>query len=335
MKNTDLISILMPVKNTECFLTDCISSILDQTDKNWELIAIDDHSTDDSAQIIRKFSNQDSRISLVTNNGNGIIQALRTALNESRGTFITRMDSDDIMAPEKLASLKHILLKNGPGHISTGMVKYFSNTILGNGYINYQNWLNNLSSNESNWDEIYKECVLPSPCWMTYKSDLIKCDAFDSNIYPEDYDLCFRFFKNNLKIKSCNQILHFWRDHSSRTSRNNPVYRHQTYFDLKLKYFFDFWTKENQLVLWGAGKKGKLLAKKIKQDGPSFLWVCNNQKKHGKYIHDIKIDDYSKIISIKTPKIIVSVSSPKDIIEIKTFLNKNSLINNYHYFFFC
>jgi len=92
----------MPVKNTATFLKTCLNSILQQTELYWELIAIDDHSTDTTWQILQDFAKKDKRIKVLQNNGKGIIDALRLAYKNSQGQLITRMDSDDIMRPEKL-----------------------------------------------------------------------------------------------------------------------------------------------------------------------------------------------------------------------------------------
>ena len=97
-----LVSILIPFKNTEVFLTECLDSILSQNYEHWEVLAVDDHSTDGSRTLVEKYCNLDPRFRCFSNKGHGIIEALRTAYGASIGSFITRMDSDDIMRPQKL-----------------------------------------------------------------------------------------------------------------------------------------------------------------------------------------------------------------------------------------
>ena len=67
------VSILMPVKNAAEYLTECIESVIEQTYTDWELIAVNDHSNDHSADILYNFSIKDPRIKVVNNKGNGII----------------------------------------------------------------------------------------------------------------------------------------------------------------------------------------------------------------------------------------------------------------------
>ncbi|GAG60222.1 unnamed protein product, partial [marine sediment metagenome] len=78
-----LISILTPFKNTAEFLQECLESIVKQTYTNWELIIIDDNSTDLSSEIVSTYAEKDSRIKLHKNTGNGIIDALRLAFKNS------------------------------------------------------------------------------------------------------------------------------------------------------------------------------------------------------------------------------------------------------------
>ena len=115
----------------------------------------------------QKISLNDKRIKLYKNNSNnGIIEALRIGLDKSSGNYITRMDSDDLMDSIKLEELYTNLKKSGKGFISTSCVKYFSKKGIGVGYKNYEDWLNSLMVNKNNFQDIYKECVIPSPCWM-------------------------------------------------------------------------------------------------------------------------------------------------------------------------
>ncbi len=336
MSKKPLISILMPVFNAQPWLEECLESIVNQSETNWELIAIDDISTDNSFDILHQYALKDERIHVFKNQSKGIIPALQLAFQHSRGAYISRMDADDQMAPEKLEYLVKALLENGSGHITTGWVKYISPTKLGDGYLRYEAWLNKLCSNNSNYEEIYRECVIPSPCWMCSREDLISVGAFDSATYPEDYDLCFRFYQNKLKVIGVQKILHFWRDYPERTSRNSPTYADQRYFDLKLPYFLDLdYAADQPLVLWGTGKKGKLLAQKLIEQQINFHWVTNNTKKIGLNIYGIHIEPFKRIANFETAQIIIAVAAPDDQKEINQYLQRIDSEDKISSFFFC
>lgn len=331
-----LVSILIPFKNTKSFLDECINSILNQTYKNWELIIVDDNSSDESYNIVNNFAKNDARIKLFKNSGNGIIDALRFAFSKSSGTLITRMDSDDIMRPKKIETLTTSLLKYGKHHVAVGLVNYFSEEGIKSGYKSYEFWLNTLTKTGANYTEIYKECVIPSPCWMVYREDLIACDGFNPNRYPEDYDLAFRFYKHGFKCIPCNVILHDWRDYNTRTSRTHVHYAENHFIDLKLHYFLELDFNLNKtLVVWGAGNKGKKIAKTLIEKGIAFEWVCDNPKKIGRDIYGKILHPFSFLEQLKNSQSIITVANKTDQKEIKGYMNNLNLQPIKDYAFFC
>ena len=100
-----LVSILIPFKNVEAYFEECLKSIQEQTYKNWEVLAVNDHSDDSSLEIAEQFANVDSRFKICTNDESGIITALRIAYKNSKGEFITRMDADDYMTENRIHSM--------------------------------------------------------------------------------------------------------------------------------------------------------------------------------------------------------------------------------------
>lgn len=98
-----LVTVVTPVHNAEEFIHQCIASVLAQTYQHWEHILVDDCSTDNSAQIVRDYANNEDRIKLVSleeNSGAGI--ARNRAIEQAKGEYIAFLDSDDLWAPEKL-----------------------------------------------------------------------------------------------------------------------------------------------------------------------------------------------------------------------------------------
>jgi glycosyltransferase involved in cell wall biosynthesis len=141
-----MLSIIMPVKNTEAFLKPCLDSIVKQTLQSWELIAINDHSTDSSRDILMAYAQEDQRVRVLDNEGKGVTEALKTGYKNSAGNYITRMDSDDINELHKYEHMLTKLKETGPGHLALGQVKYFCETGLGDGFQSYERWMNALIS---------------------------------------------------------------------------------------------------------------------------------------------------------------------------------------------
>ncbi len=331
-----LVSILTPFKNTERFLDECITSILNQTYTNWELLIVDDHSTDNSYDIVNQFSIVNSKIRLFKNKGNGIINALQTAFKASSGTFITRMDSDDLMLPNKLEVLVNNLQQYGKNHVAIGCVKYFNKEGVGPGYKSYETWLNELTFKGINYSEIYKECVIPSPCWMIHKEDLLACGGFSYNLYPEDYDLTFRFYKHNYKCIPCKTTIHKWRDYSTRTSRTHKHYAQNHFTTLKVHHYLDIDYNPNKtLVIWGAGNKGKIMASLFLERNIPFKWICDNPNKIGKKIYGVTMLGFETLEYIQQPQSLITVANKKSQKEIRQYLHKLNLKPFEDYIFFC
>ncbi len=330
------VSILIPFKNTAHFLPECLDSIQHQNYSNWEVLAIDDHSSDTSLDLLKSYAKKDSRIRVFANNGAGIIPALRLAYSKSTGHFVTRMDSDDIMKPKRLRLMAMSLLEKGKGYVAVGQVKYFSDQGISDGYAKYEKWLNQLTKEGANYTEIYKECVIPSPCWMVSREDFEACGAFEPNRYPEDYDLTFRFYEKGLKVIPCNCILHLWRDYDSRTSRTHEHYAQNYFLDIKLHYFLRLdYDTDRPLVIWGAGFKGKAIAKNLLEQGIAFVWLCDNPKKIGKKIYEKELVHFKKLEGLQNPQSIVTVANEAAQKEIRSFflsLDQKPMLD---YFFFC
>ena len=271
-----IISILMPVKNAEPFLEECLQSILSQTFSFFEVVAVDDGSTDGSFRVLERFAAKDHRIRVFPNKGQGIIDALGLAFSKSLGEYIHRMDADDIMPAHKLSTLLGLLLESSEGcwrRVATGKVRYFAQTSVSDGYLSYESWLNSLKTAEDYNRNVYRECVVASPNWLVSR----RCFEVDVHLhslkYPEDYDLVLRWLQLGYKVISSEKVTHCWREHGARTSRNSDHYQQKAFFQLKTNHFIRNRLIPNQNVqLIGAGVKGKLVAKILKEQNITFEW---------------------------------------------------------------
>lgn len=104
MESVPTLSIIIPVYNAASYLRGCVSSILSQTFVDFEVILINDGSTDDSLAILQEFAKSDARIRVISQQNQGVSAARNTGLKASRGTFITFIDSDDIISPDYLSN---------------------------------------------------------------------------------------------------------------------------------------------------------------------------------------------------------------------------------------
>lgn len=117
------ISIVVPVYNTEKYLDKCISSILNQTFTDFELILVNDGSTDNSIDILKKYKNIDSRVVIIDKKNEGSIKARKEGIKKSQSEYITFVDSDDWLENNALERAYNELKKNNSDVVVFNMYK--------------------------------------------------------------------------------------------------------------------------------------------------------------------------------------------------------------------
>jgi GT2 family glycosyltransferase len=237
------------------------------------------------------------------------------------------------MPIDKLEKMMEVI---HPKSLVTGMVDYFSDDFdLGDGYKNYTEWINNAMSSGDLWRGIYKECPVPSSGWLIHRKDFESIGAFNSALIPEDYDLSFRLYQSDITLKIVPQVIHYWRDSLGRTSRTQSQYFPKNYVDLKVHYFLKIDRDRSiPLLLWGAGNKGKKVARALIESGEKFIWVTDNSAKYGVNIYN-QILVPREDVELKNYQQIIAISSPKDQIEVQSNLDSLGLTNQINYFWFC
>lgn len=322
------------MKNAAPFIEECVQSVIEQKGEfpALELIIINDHSTDGSEEVIADRVRKYGWISLVDNTGSGIIDALSTGLSEAQGTHISRMDADDRLPSRRFEALWKAYGKNSFKGVVTGKVKYFSTgKSLGQGFVAYQDWLNQMIDDQSHSRHLFEECVIASPNWIIDRESLNDIGGFGS-IYPEDYDLVMRMFEARLPMAFTHEVTLHWRDHGERVSRNSEVYRDNSFVALKVKYFLKVIPSQAEVILVGAGKKGKAIARELCRNSCSFQWLSNNNSKVGHSIYDVIIESEEEHSFDPSSRYILAVSSPIEKFSLITEFESYQLVRGEHFF---
>lgn len=189
-----LISVLMPVYNGQQYLAEAIESILNQTYKQFELLLLDDGSSDNSAQIIK--DHKDSRIVYVKNETNkGLIFTLNRGIGLAKGTYIARMDADDVSVANRFEKQILEFEKDEKLVVCGSFIKTF-----GNGSEEYVSHIP--VTNAQIMSSIFFVCPFAHPSVMIKKESLLHLNEFYREDYKhsEDYDLWSRLvFVGNSK----------------------------------------------------------------------------------------------------------------------------------------
>ncbi len=262
-----MISILLPVKDESKYIEECLTSIQNQTYTDWELVIVDDHSTDETRDLIQKnrIAKQD-KCKLFENEGNGLIDALITGLKHTSGTYITRMDGDDLMTPERLKIMHETIISTTSPSIVCGQVAYISPQEISDGYKTYEHWLNQIQQQQTHLQWMYRECVFASPNWMMKTKDLLAIGGFNKLAYPEDYAHALNCYEHNIQFVGIPVVTLKWRQHPERMSLLDEGYHQSAFFQLKINHWIKtHYNPNRKVILWGKNQKTKLTERIFKK----------------------------------------------------------------------
>jgi len=213
--NKDLVSIITPSFNSAKFIKECIDSVLSQTYKNWEMIIVDDVSSDNSNEIIEEYIKKDNRIRLIKlekNSGPAVTR--NRAIKEAQGRYIAFLDADDIWMSQKLEKQLQFMKDNNITFSYTEYVKInddskvISEVIERPKKVNYKKMLN------SNY----------IPCLTAIYDTQILGKVYMPNILKrQDYGLWLKILKKVDYAYALNESLAKYRIHSSSISSNKIV----------------------------------------------------------------------------------------------------------------
>jgi glycosyltransferase involved in cell wall biosynthesis len=122
--STPVVSVLMPVYNAARYVAEAVESVLAQTFGDFELIVVDDGSTDRSLRILRRFERRDPRVRLVSRENRGLVATLNEMIAMARGELLARLDADDVAMPERF-EVQVAYLRDHPDVVCVGTQVHF------------------------------------------------------------------------------------------------------------------------------------------------------------------------------------------------------------------
>lgn len=228
------VSIIIPVYNVEEYIEQTISSLLNQTLKEIEIILIDDGSTDSSREIIKRYSEKYDNINVILQDNSGPSIARNKGIKEATGDYIVFVDSDDLLPEDSLEIRYNTAVKENADLVIGGTYKFNSKRkwpmkkhFLGNGAKNV------ITDSDILWTV--------GPCNKIYKSSLIKDLEFPANIkYAEDQVFVVEAYIKAKKIYSINDVIYYYR---MRETVGNDSLTQQIYNDSSnvIRQIYDVW----------------------------------------------------------------------------------------------
>ncbi|KKU87481.1 MAG: Glycosyltransferase [Candidatus Beckwithbacteria bacterium GW2011_GWC2_47_9] len=199
------LSVVMAVYNQAETLNPAVKSILEQSFPDFALVIVDDHSTDETPELLRQWRLKDKRVKVITNSRHlGLTKSLNVGLKQAKTRFIARMDGDDVAMPERLKRQRDYLLS----HPKIGLLGTAVRLIDEAGKPLRVKQLP--SSPETIRQSILSGCPFIHPTWMLRKSVLDEVGVYNEAFsYAQDYDLALRIVSRFLTANLLDPLLNY------------------------------------------------------------------------------------------------------------------------------
>ena len=207
-----MISIIVPVYNVEKYLRQCVESIKAQAFHDWELILVDDGSTDSSGLICDSFAKTDSRIRVIHLSNCGPAEARNRGISASSGSFLAFIDSDDMVSPHYLQVLLEMMEQAKAGISSVAFSRFLDKPDKETGFPDIRHA--RVASGEKALERIlYQTGTINNSVWgKLFSRDLWENIAFKPGILYEDLEVTCRIFPKCDRVVHLDVPLYYYRD---------------------------------------------------------------------------------------------------------------------------
>ncbi|MBR5505795.1 MAG: glycosyltransferase [Clostridia bacterium] len=226
------VSVIMSVYNGEAYLAEAIESIINQTFQNWELIVINDCSTDSTAQILADFAQKDARVKVHPNEVNlRLPTSLNKAISLCSGKYIARMDADDISLPGRLENQYKFMEENPDVSLSSCRFMTVKNGVYASGG----------AGGRCDSDAIKAMLLVANPILhpgVIAKAEVMKEFCYDTTLTcTEDLELWTRLAMANHKMKILPECLLIYRLHDKQITSTTLERQHTEVLKIQQKYY--------------------------------------------------------------------------------------------------
>ena len=309
-----VISVLLPVRNAAACVGEAIRSIVSQTFSQFELLVVENGSTDGTREVLQDWARRDARIRLTCLPGPGLVRALNHGLSMARGSFIARMDADDASHPERLAlQLRHLERRRETGLVSC-LVRHAGDPAAQAGYASYVEWVNSLLTHEEISLHRFVESPIVHPSVLFRRELAERFGAWRDGPFPEDYELWLRWLEAGVRMEKLGEELLDWSDPPDRLSRTDDRYSRRAFSDCKAAYLRSWLDQApvagRALLFWGAGRETRRRLRKLQELGVRAAgWVDVDPRKWGKRIGGLPVYSPAQLPPREECFVISAVSS--------------------------
>ena len=316
------ISVLLPFRNAAPYLRESLDSIAAQSFQDYQVIMVNDSTTDSSQRTAAAYAERDSRFSLVDNSGRGLVDALNTGLHSAEGTWIARMDADDLAHEDRLKEQLKLAEQCGTETVVTCMVRSFPREEVTEGFRRYEEWLNGLVTPKDIRHNIFVESPVPHPSAFFHRESILARGGYMERELPEDYELWLRLWSMGFSFARVPRILLFWREHRNRFSRVSPAYSLTGFYRLKARYLEHVpCMSRKRIIIAGSGQTGRRLGKCLQDSGFTIeAFVDPSTERQGSTLRGAPIIPPEWLVEKRDLPVVVASRMPGARDAVKSFL---------------
>lgn len=295
------------------------------------MLLIDDHSTD---KAIQSLNCSDSRLHTHACSGHGVVEAFNFGFSLATGSYIARMDADDISLKQRLTQQLDYLQQHPEVSIAGCCVEIFSENGIKGGYKRYQQWLNSVQTPADIHHQMFVESPMPNPGSLFRRSELEKLGGYRKMQWPEDYDLYLRADAAGMAMGKPEGVLLRWREHQRRITHSDGCYSREQFQRAKIHFLVKHRLENRAVIIWGAGPTGRLTHDLLEVEGAKthgFIEV--HPRRIGGQKRGLPVWSMDKIHDAGSALILVAVGTAGARSEIKAFMTRHNKQEGQDYLF--
>jgi glycosyltransferase involved in cell wall biosynthesis len=329
---TPHLSVLLPARNAEATIDAAVESIVRQTFVDFELLAIDDGSTDTTSQRLHAWAQRDFRVRCLQTHGTGLVGALSLGLSQARGALIARMDADDESLPARFERcVERLALEPSLAGLGTGVEIVRADRPPSPALVAYGRWLSSLTTPRRLFEDRLIESPLCHPSVMLRREALGRVGGWREGDFPEDWELWLRLLEAGEALVCLPEVLHRWTDHDTRLTRTDPRYARDRHDRLRAQFLLARF-RNGPLAIWGAGARGISLCRAMQaQGGRVERFIEVNPRKIGQRIHGVPVVWPDDLGRPGEEHVIAAVGASGARAEIRAYLDSRGHLEGEHF----